>query len=62
MGCAPIYLFCIKTNYYLYTALLVKSPSFLEEKFSVVRKRKTGLMNQTPTLEIAASLRNDKKR
>ena len=30
-----------------------KSPAFLEEKFSVVRKRKTGRMNPTPTFEIA---------
>ena len=31
-----------------------KSPAFLEEKFSVVRKRKTGRMNPTPTFEITA--------
>ena len=29
-----------KTDCYLYTALLVKSPAFLEEKFSVVGKER----------------------
>ena len=28
-----------KTDYYLYTALVVKSPSFLEEKFIVLINR-----------------------
>lgn len=28
-----------KTDYYLYTVLVVKSPSFLEEKFSGIRKK-----------------------
>jgi len=45
-----------KTNCYLYTVLLVKSPSFLEEKFSVVRKRKTGRMNPTHTLPLTLTL------
>jgi len=28
----------IETIYYLYTALIIKSPAFLEEKFTVARK------------------------
>jgi len=32
--------------------LIIKSPAFLEEKFAV--QEKTGLMNQTPTSEIAS--------
>jgi hypothetical protein len=43
-----------KNIMFLFSTKGWKSPAFLEEKFSVFRKRKTGLMNQTPTLEIAS--------
>ena len=49
-----------KTNCYLYTALIIKNPAFLEEKFSDVScwKKKDGSDESEPTFEIAASLRS----
>ena len=39
---------------FIYSTKGWKSPAFLDKKFSVVRKRKTGRMNPTPTFEITA--------